>query len=577
MKKNVKKQNNNKNAQPKQNQRQRSPLDEKALYFVPLGGSEQFGVNLNVYIANGDYLAVDCGLGFADDRFPGIDLLLPDPAFLEDHLDRLKGLIITHAHEDHIGAVAYLWKRLQCPIYTTEFTANVLRAKLADAGVKNVPVHVVPQNGTVKLGAFSVQFIPVAHSVPDAAALVIETSFGCVLHSGDWNLDHAPLIGKPTSPESFKQAGDKGILAYIGDSTNAGVAGRAGSESEIEKGLVEEFRQCKGRVAITIFSSNISRIIAISRAAQKTGRKIAVVGRSLHRMVGAAHECGHLKGMAPFLDEEDVRDFPANQLVMIVTGSQGEFRSALAKIARGEHRSVKLSRDDTVIFSSRAIPGNERAINDMKNNLSAGGVRIVTPSDTDHVIHVSGHPCRDEIIEMYGWVRPEIVIPVHGERVQLEAQASLARECQIKNVIVPANGSVIKLAPGKASKIDHVETGLLAVDQKRIIASGHVSISDRRKLQFSGVVHLSLVLNAQGEVMGEPKLDTVGLIDEQSKGEIKIEDRLYDEMMDILDDMNAEDLTDDHFVEEELRIGIRRFVVHTLGIKPKTTVHVLRI
>ncbi|MGB4106642.1 MAG: ribonuclease J [Alphaproteobacteria bacterium] len=557
---------------------QHKPKFEKnALYFVPLGGSEQFGVNMNVYISGGKFLVVDCGMGFADERFPGIDLVLPDPLFLEQNRDKLQALVITHAHEDHIGAVAYLWKRLQCPIYATQFTAAVLREKLNDMQVKNVPVHVVEPNQEFDIGPFGLTFIPVSHSVPDTCALLIETPEGNVLHSGDWNLDPKPVVGRPIDENDFKKAGQKNIIAYVGDSTNAEVPGRAGSESEVEIGLEAEFKKCKGRVAVTIFSSNIGRIISISRAAQKCGRRVAVVGRSLHRMIDAAMECGYLRDVPHFLDEEDLDDVPPAELVMIVTGSQGEYRSALAKIARGEHRLMKLGRGDTVIFSARSIPGNEREVSDVKNNLSAARVEIITPSDTDNIIHVSGHPCRDEIAEMYQWVRPQAVIPVHGERVQLDAHAAFARQCQIPNVIVPSNGTVIRLAPGKAEITDHIPTGLLAVDQKRIISVDHGSISDRRKLQFTGAVHLSLVLDSKGALKGEPKLDTVGLIDQQLGGEKKIEDNLYNEILDILEDMSEADIKNDHFVEEELRIGIRRFFVHTLGFKPKTTVHVLRI
>jgi ribonuclease J len=563
--------------QPQKKLLHKPTFEKDSLYFLPLGGSEQFGVNMNVYVSGGKFLVVDCGIGFADERFPGIDLVLPDPEFLEQNREKIAGMVITHAHEDHIGAVAYLWKRLQCPVYTTKFTAAVLRGKLNDQNVKNVPVHVVKPNEEVDLGPFGLTLIPVSHSVPDTCSLLIETPEGNVLHSGDWNLDPKPVVGQRINEGDFKKAGQKNIIAYVGDSTNAEVPGRAGSESEVEKGLETEFKKCKGRVAITIFSSNVGRIISVVRAAQKCGRRVAVVGRSLHKMIDAAMECGYLRDVPHFLSEDEVEDVPPSELVMIVTGSQGEFRSALARLARGEHQSFSLHRGDTVIFSARSIPGNERAVNDVKNNLSGAGVNIITPSDTDSIIHVSGHPCRDEIAEMYQWVRPQTVIPVHGERVQLEAHAALARQCQIPNVIVPANGTIIKLAPGRPVVVDHITTGLLAVDQKRIISADHGSISDRRKLQYSGAVHLSLVLDTKGTLKGEPKLDTVGLIDQQLKGEKSIEDSLYNEILDILEDMTDEDLGNDHFVEEELRIGIRRFFVHTLGFKPKTTVHVLRI
>ena len=552
-------------------------LDRDSFYFIPLGGSEQFGMNLNVYVSGGRFLAVDLGLGFADENFPGIDLLLPDPAFLEEHQDNLEALIITHAHEDHIGAVAYLWERLGCPIYATEFTAAILYQKFEETKHKNLPIEIVKPMDIVEIGPFTVQFVPVAHSIPDTSALIIETAQGRVVHSGDWNLDPKPVLGMPTDPEIFKAVGKKGVLAYIGDSTNAEVPGRSGSESDIEKGLESEFKNCEGRVAVTIFSSNIGRIESIARAAEKCGRNVGIIGRSLHRMIAAARNCGYLDNIPDFVEEEDLGLMPDDKVVLIVTGSQGENRSALAKISRGDFQGVRMGRGDTVIFSARPIPGNEKAINAVKNNLNAAGVRVVTPSDTQNIIHVSGHPCRDEIADMLRWVQPEIVIPVHGERIQLAAHADFARECQVKTAIIPNNGSVIRLAPGKPEIVDHVHTGLLAVDQKRLIPANHQSIVARRKLQYSGVVHVAVVMDIRGKVLGEPKLDTEGLIDPENQAELQIEDRLFDEVLDLIEEMTAAERMDDEFVSEELRIGVRRFVFHTLGIKPKTTIHVMRI
>lgn len=552
-------------------------FDDGGLYFIPLGGSEQFGVNLNAYISGGDILAVDCGIGFADERFPGIDLLLPDPAFLEDNLENLKGFIITHAHEDHIGAMAHVWDRLRVPVYASTFTAAVLREKFKEKNLRGVPVKIVRPGDTVQIGAFSVQFVPVAHSVPDACALILETPQGRVVHSGDWNLDPYPVVGKPTDSALFKSAGDKGVLAYIGDSTNAEVPGKAGSETDVEKGLEAVFRECRGRIAITMFSSNVGRVRSIVKAAQACGREVGVLGRSLHRMIGCAAECGYLKGLPGFVAEQDLMAMPADKTVVILTGSQGEYRAALSKIARGEFRGVKLSRGDTVIYSARAIPGNERDINAVKNNLSAAGVNIITPRDTAHTIHISGHPCRDEIAEMLGWVRPALVVPVHGERVQLEAHAALALECQVPRAIVPSNGSVVRLAPGPAEIVAHIPTDVLAVDQKRIIRSDHSSIVARHKLQFSGTVHISLVLDGRGELLAAPKLGTVGLIDPSDPAELEIEDSLHDEILDLYDELDRKERLDDHFIAEEIRIGIRRFCDHLLGIKPQTSVHVLRV
>lgn len=553
------------------------PDIRKGLHFIPLGGCEQFGVNLNVYTCDGKLLAVDCGLGFADERFPGIDLLLPDPQFLEDNKDKLEGLIITHAHEDHIGAVPYIWRRFRCPIYISAFGALVLKEKFKEAGIRNAKVHIIDTNDTVQIGAFSVQPIHVTHSVPDTQSLAITTQYGTLIHSGDWNLDPKPVIGEPTDVKTFKQFGKKGVLAYIGDSTNAGVNGRSGSESEVEKGLAAEFKNCKEMIAVTIFSSNISRVISIARAAENRGRSIVLVGRSLLRMVSCAQKRGLLDDVPEFLTEGDLKHLSRDQIVLVVTGSQGEGRAALARIARGEHRNITMRGGDTVIFSARAIPGNDRNINEVKNNLSAGNIRIITPDDTSNTIHVSGHPCADEISDMLQWVKPKTLIPVHGERMQLDEQAALARQHQIENVIVPINGSIIKLAPGTPQTIDHIETGLLAVDQKRIITSDHKSISDRRKLQYTGSAHVSIALDEDGRVLGQPKLDTIGLFDLEDEFEQQIDDELYDEIIDILNEMSNKTRKDDALVEEEIRIGVRRFVFHMLGIKPKTTVHILRV
>lgn len=552
-------------------------LDDDALYFVPLGGSEQFGVNLNVYVCDGDFLAIDCGIGFADERFPGIDLLLPDPAFLEANRGRVKGLVITHAHEDHIGAVAHLWERLKCPIYTAPFTAAVLRKKLEERNLRKVPIEIFDSQETVQIGAFSVQAIPVTHSVPEAFSVLIDTDYGRVMHSGDWNLDPRPVIGDAVDADLFKAIGDDGVLAYIGDSTNAEVDGFSGSESDVEKGLEALFAEQNGRIAITMFSSNIARVRSIAKAAQACDRQVGVIGRSLHRMIGCAKACGYLDDVPEFVSEDDLGFLPDDKAVMIVTGSQGEYRAALAKIARGDHRDVSLKKGDSVIFSARAIPGNEREVNNVKNNLSASGIKVITPNDTEHKIHVSGHPCRDEIAQMLQWLRPELVVPVHGERVQLEAHAKFAKSCQVKNAIVPNNGSVIKLAPDAPEVIDHIETDVLAVDQKRVIDASHASIAERRKLQFTGALHVSLAVDGAGHIIGQAQFDMLGLIDENNPGEGQIADNLGLEIEEIFDDMTLDERLDDHFVAEELRIGLRRFCYHVLGLKPKTTVHVIRV
>ncbi len=553
-------------------------LDPKQIYFVPLGGSEQFGVNFNLYAHDGKWLAVDCGMGFADEKFPGIDIVLPDPAFIEPYKSDLSALIITHAHEDHIGAVAHLWPRLKCPIYCTEFTASVLKRKMGEVmASREAVINIVAPGEHINVGPFGFEFIQVSHSIPDAAALLIETKAGRVLHSGDWNLDPTPVLGTPTDEDALKKIGAKGVLAYIGDSTNAEVPGRTGSEIEVEQGLAQLFMECKGRIGITVFASNIARVQSIVKAAKAAERRVALVGRSLHSMVSSAVDCGYLRDIPDFLNEEEIGYLPEEKQVIILTGSQGEARAALARVARGDHADIVFGRGDTVIFSSRAIPGNEKEINTVRNNLSAAGVLVVTPNDTAHTIHVSGHPCRDEIIDMLNWVKPKLVVPVHGERIMLEAQADLARQCQVQHVIVPNNGSVICLGPATPEVIDHVQTGLLAVEKTRIIDANHAAISERRKLQFSGVVHVTLVINARGDLIADPQISTMGLLDEENLEEKKIVRDLLEEIEDTLADMEREDLMDDHAVHEEVRIGVRRYMNVILGVKPKTTVHVVRV
>lgn len=549
----------------------------KGLHFLPLGGAEEFGVNFNLYACDGKWIAFDCGIGFADHRYPNVDILLPDPAFIEARREDLVGLVITHAHEDHIGAVPYLWPRLKCPIYCTPFTASVLREKFHDyPNCKNAQIIEIKDNQKIELAPFNLHFHQVTHSIPQAVATVIETSYGRVFHSGDWNLDPNPVLDKPVSPETFKAIGDKGILAYVGDSTNAPIPGRGGSELEVEQGLAKVFKNCQGRIAITIFASNIARVRSIAKAAKASGRSACIMGRSLHRMTSAAKANGYLKDIDQFISEEDMGYIPTDNTVMIVTGSQGEAMAALARIARGEWPKIKLGKEDTVIFSSRAIPGNEIEINDVKNNLTASGVKIIDPDNADHKIHVSGHPYSDEVRDMLSWLRPETVIPVHGERVMLEAHAEIARSLNVPNTVIPTNGAVIQLAPGTPKVVDHVPTGLLAVEPNRIVRSDHKGITERRKLQFSGAIHISIAMNAKFDLIMEPQITLIGLIDHES-AESQIAADVKQEVEDAIYDLKNENIFDVKKYEEEIRISVRRMVNQILGIKPKVSVHILKV
>jgi len=548
------------------------------LYFLPLGGSEQFGVNFNLYACDGKWVIFDCGIGFADHKYPNVDILLPDPEFAEGIRDDLVGLVVTHAHEDHIGAVPYLWPRLKCPIYCTKFTANVLRAKFDDyPNCKGAKIIEIDAGGSIDLDPFKLHFYNVAHSIPQAVATLIETKHGNIMHSGDWNLDPAPVVGKPTDEAGLRKAGEKGVLAYVGDSTNALVPGRAGSERDVETGLTAAFKDYKRLIAVTIFASNIGRVRSIAKAAQANGRSVCILGRSLHRMTAAARACGYLNDLPPFVSHDDMEYVSSDKVVYIVTGSQGEAAAALARIARGEWPGLKFTKGDTVIFSSRTIPGNETEINHVKNNLSASAVKIVDPDTTPHKIHVSGHPYRDEIMDMLSWIKPQLVIPVHGERLMLDAQAELARTAGVGQTIVPNNGSVIRLAPGTPEVIDHVPTGLLAVEPQRIVKSDHKAIAERRKLQYSGVAHITIALTARGDLLMDPQITLVGMIDGSVAGEYDIIADLRMEIEDTLADLKDEEIYDNGRIEEDIRVTVRRMLHQIFGFKPMVSVHLLRV
>lgn len=554
----------------------RMTYNPEELLFIPLGGSEQFGANLNVYGYKGKWLVIDMGIGFAGDYYPGIDILLPDPQFLEDNKKDVAGLIITHAHEDHIGGVARLWPRIRCPIYCTEFTSIILKKKLDEnPECRGAKIHIIDQDAPVKIADFTATFIPVTHSVPETSSILLETDLGRVLHSGDWNLDPRPVLGKPTSAEQFKAIGAQGVLAYVGDSTNAGVDGYSGSESDVEAGLAEVFKTCKNRIVVTMFASNVGRIHSICKAAEANDRHVVVLGRSLHRMVGAAKDCGMLDDVRDFVDESDMALIPRDKILVIATGSQGEARAQIARIARGDQRNIKLESGDTVIFSARPIPGNEKEINFVQNRLVSAHINVINPRDTKQCIHVSGHPARDEIKQMYDWLKPDVVIPVHGERLMIEDQAELARSCQYQ-AVVPKNGSVIKLAPGKAEIIDHVETGLLAVEPGRIISATHVAISQRRKLQFSGTVHASVVIDGRGNLMARPQLSVVGLIDEKDEEDQEFIEDLIDDIEDVVAGLKKKNLGD-YDLSEKIRISTRKNIFEVLRMKVKASVHVTRI
>ena len=396
------------------------------LAFLPLGGTGEIGMNFNLYRYGGKYLAIDCGIGFGGNELPEAEIIMPDPAFIAERRDRLLGLIITHAHEDHVGAVAHLWRQLRCPIWTTPFTAAVLRRKLGEAQLVNeVKIHVIPPGGSFDIEPFRLQFIRVAHSTPEAQAVAIRTPAGLVVHTGDWKLDPHPMVGPPTDEAAFAALGDEGVLAMVCDSTNALVEGHSGSEGEVRRSLATLVRGLTGRVVVTCFASNVARVESVALAARDAGRSVALVGRSLRNLDAAARETGYLSTLPPFISEDRADDVPDDNLLILITGSQGEARSALSRVAMDTHPNLSLGEGDTVIFSSRMIPGNERAIGTVQDNLVRRGVRVMT--DDDHMVHVSGHPARDELRKLYKLVRPQFAVPVHGEWRHLSAHARWPR------------------------------------------------------------------------------------------------------------------------------------------------------
>ncbi|WP_084536583.1 ribonuclease J [Azospirillum halopraeferens] len=548
--------------------------DDDGLYFVPLGGSGEIGMNLNLYGHRGKWLMVDLGISFADDTMPGLDVIMPDPTFIAEQRENLVGIVLTHAHEDHLGAVQYLWPMLDCPVYATPFTASVLRAKLYERQLAHrVPIVEVPLGGSVEAGPFRVEYVTVTHSIPEPNALAIRTAAGTVLHTGDWKLDPDPRVGPVTDDARLRAIGDEGVLAMLCDSTNALVPGRSGSEAEVRKTLTDLIGRYPNRVAVTCFATNVARLESIAAAAAAHGRNVALVGRSLWRINEAARANGYLHDTPPFLTEHEVNFLPRDKVVLICTGSQGEPRSALARIAGNDHPQVSLEPGDTVIFSSREIPGNERAIGRVQNLLASRGVTVVT---ADHApVHVSGHPAQDELVSMYQWVRPRIAVPVHGEqRHQLE-HARLARDCQVSETVVPTNGDVIRLAPGPAEVVTQVRAGRWALDGKKLVPLDNGLMRSRHRMVNNGAAVATLVMNGKGELVTAPQIAVMGLLDETIEHNALLD--VVDAVREAVAALPRAARLDDAPVREAARIAVRRTLNASHGKKPLTEVHLVRI
>src|SRR5713101_8141765 len=486
--------------------------DPNALFFVALGGAGEIGMNLNLYGYGGDWLMLDCGVTFGDDSQPGIEVVMPDPAFIVERRERLLGIVATHAHEDHIGAIPYLWTQLRCPIWATPFTASLLRAKLVEAGIADkVRINVVPMSGRCTIGPFDLELVTLTHSIPEPNAIALRTPVGTVLHTGDWKFDPDPLIGSTSDEAALTRLGDEGVLALIGDSTNALRPGSSGSEADLRRSLTDLIGRYDARVAVACFASNVARLETIARAAAAHGRDVAMVGRSLWRIDKAARENGYLADLPRFLTEDEAGYIPRDRVVLICTGSQGEPRAALSRIARDDHPNIVLETGDVAIFSSRIIPGNEKAINRLQNALVRLGVEIVT--EEDHFVHVSGHPARDELVRMYQMVRPKIAVPVHGEARHLIAHAQLAGECQVQQPLVIQNGDMVRLTATGAAVVDEVPVGRLASDGKGLLPLDGAALKDRRRVTFNGSAVATLVLDRQGRLIAPATISLIGMVE----------------------------------------------------------------
>jgi ribonuclease J len=550
------------------------------LTFAPLGGVGEIGMNLSIYgLGNRhqrSWLAVDLGVSFGDEEhLPGIDLIMPDISFLEKERNNLVGLVLTHAHEDHFGAIIDLWPRLKCPVYATKFSAALFEAKCeAERNPPKIPVTVVPSGGRIDVGPFNVEFIPVAHSIPESHALAIHTGVGTVLHTGDWKIDPTPLVGPPTDERRLRELGEAGVLALIGDSTNAVRDGRSPSETEVAKTIAALVKDASRRVAVTTFASNVARVKAVAAAAKAADREVVVVGRAMERVVQVARETGYLEGVQSFRGPDLYGHFPPDKVLALCTGSQGEPRAALARIANDDHPQVTLNKGDCVIFSSRTIPGNEKAVGAIVNGLVAQGVEVIT--DRTHLVHVSGHPRRDELRDMIAWTRPQILIPVHGEALHLSEHARLARAAGVPRVLVCRNGDLVKLGPGDPGIIEELPAGRLYKDGTILEDSKSRAVIERRRMGFAGCVFVAIAMTEQGELADDPEVDLVGIPEKNKVGE-ELDEIVFDVVVSTVEGLPRARRRDPDGVAESVRRAVRSVVNEQWGKKPLCLVHVLEV
>ncbi len=542
---------------------------------MALGGAGEIGLNLSLYGLDERWLMVDLGISFADEFLPGAEIVLPEPGFIEAQRDDLAGLVLTHAHEDHFGAVPYLWDRLRCPIYCTAFTANLLRRKLDESALRSheVPINEVAPGERFKVGPFDCALIHMTHSIPEANALALRTPLGNVLHTGDWKLDPAPLVGETSATDDLVAFGREGVLAMVADSTNILTPGTSGSETEVRDSLAELVAKLPNRVVITTFASNVARLETAIKVGAATGRQVCAVGRSMRRMLQVAAEVGYLRDLPPLLDEKTAAELPRDRVLWLATGCQGEARAAMARIGFGQHPSVKLDPGDTVIFSSKIIPGNERTLYNLHNTLVGRGVEVIT--EQDHFVHVTGHPCRDEIEQMYRWIKPKVAIPVHGEARHLHEHAAFARRLGVPRALDVRNGDMVRLAPGEAEIIDEVPTGRLVVENDALIEAGDDLFRTRRRLMSHGTILVGVVLDRVGSLLATPQLSSFGAVDLHR--EAGLVETVRGDIEDAIEDLDDSDATDDERIRDTVRGAARRAFTLTRHKRPIIEVQITRL
>lgn len=547
---------------------------KEELLFIPLGGANEIGINVNLYHYRGKWLMVDCGSGFADDHIPGVDMIVADISFIEKYKKDIVGLVLTHAHEDHLGAVQYLWHDIQCPIYATTFTANFLKMRLAEYPfAKKIPINEVKPGSKLDLGEFVIEMVGLTHSAPEMQALMIKTDAGNILHTGDWKFDDDPIVGESSNYEVLKKYGDEGVLALVCDSTNVFSPGTSGSEGDLKASLTDIISGCKKMVVVTTFASNLARLDTVIRIANKIGRKVVLAGRSMHRMVAAAEASGYLKDIANFVDERDVGRHPRDSLMILATGCQGETLAATAKMVSNNHQNIKLAKGDTVIFSSKIIPGNDKKIYRMFNSLVKSGVEVIT--ERDHFVHVSGHPNVEELKRMYDLVRPQISVPVHGEPVHIHEHVKLAKAHGIKHAVEVQNGSVVRLNPDNPDVIAEVNNGYLAVEGNYLLPTDSTIFKTRRRMRDGGLAVATIILKKDGKLATKPSLIIPGCLDQESDHDLlaAITDDLNEALSQAVNSKNSKNVD----IQEITKSHIRRILKAEIGKVPMILVNVISV